>query len=97
MNGTHVDFDTLITFTNQFEKSPKGNVSKIYIQLSCKGGDLIFWNEVKKYGQTSYEQTKIISELTMVNTWIQGYKIEKLYPATTIGVHWTGGTVLPVQ
>ena len=27
-NSTHVDFDTLLNFTNQFEKSPKGNVYK---------------------------------------------------------------------
>jgi len=31
LDSTHVDFDTLLNFTNQFEKSPKGSVSEIYI------------------------------------------------------------------
>ena len=29
MNSSHIDFETLIHFTNQFEKSPKAIVSKL--------------------------------------------------------------------
>ena len=57
MNSSHIDLETLIHFTNQFEKSPKAIDSKLIWQCAHDMGQIAKIDfefkriDVKKYGQ----------------------------------------------
>ena len=47
MNSSHIDLETLVHFTNQFEKSPKAIDSKLIRQIAIANAHMV-WVKLQK-------------------------------------------------